>query len=149
MALKCPYCGSADVQYTIGDRAQCLNCAGLLNAKGESVDRGPDETTRAVMEARLAPRKDGLVGNLADLQRLGGQEAPNPKNDAFQMPAGTSTDQIIKADDPVSSVSDVQAAMSSTGDVSEGKDGYREPIDPAKQAQADASKQAAADLKKK
>lgn len=146
VALKCPHCGSADIQHSIGDRAQCVNCGGLLNSKGEAVNRGPDETTRAVMEARLAPRRDGLVGNLADLQRLGSQEAPNPKNDAFNLPPG---DFAAKGDEVVASASEIQASMSSTGDVSEGKDGFREAMDPAKQGEAKASREAAADLKGK
>lgn len=142
MAMKCPICRSADVQHSIGDRAQCLSCGGLLNARGESVDRGPDETTRAVMEARLRPRTDNVVGNLADLQRVGAASAPDDSVPEVQLPTGVDPARIPGPDSPPVTASEVQAAMSSTGDVS--ADGGRtEVLDVAKQGQADISNAAA------
>lgn len=114
MAYKCPVCGSTTVSHNIGDNLQCLTCGQLFNSKGDTVDRGPDATTRAVNEARMAPRTTNLAGNYADLQRLGGEKATDPKADAFALPAGVDKDDVAGRNSPTNQVSEVAAEMSST-----------------------------------
>lgn len=119
MATKCPTCRSADTQTSIGDRNQCLHCGALFDSKGDAVERGPDQTTREVMEARLRPRQDTLSGNLADLQRFGAAKAPDPKAHEFVLPEGVDTDRL--PDGEARSAADVVAKASAPaeGDGSE------------------------------
>jgi len=71
MALKCPSCNSLSTQILV-DKYQCNDCAALATFDGKVAEAGPDATTRALYESRLAPRQTNIVGNFADLQRMGG-----------------------------------------------------------------------------
>lgn len=96
MAMVCPECGGTDVAAGLSDTTQCLSCAALFDSKGGKVEVGPDQTTRDVAMARLAPRTQHVVGNLADLQRLGAEKAVDPKDDNFVLPAGVDPKRVPK-----------------------------------------------------
>lgn len=104
MAMICPSCGSADSAAGLSDTTQCLQCGALYNSKGEAADRGIDQTTRDVALARLAPRTDHVVGNLADLQRLGAEKAVDPKDDNFVLPAGVDPARVPKHNEEAGAV---------------------------------------------
>lgn len=74
MALKCPSCRSLSTQALV-HHYQCNDCGALATFDGKPADAGPDADTRAVYEKNLAPRETNIVGNFADLQRLGGGDA--------------------------------------------------------------------------
>lgn len=93
MAVKCPACGSADTAAAI-DNSHCLNCGAIINAEGKQVEPGLGQSTRDAIEAQLKPREHNVVGNLADVQRLGAIKAPDPSEPAFQMPAGADPDKV-------------------------------------------------------
>lgn len=109
MAMKCPNCGQADTAALVADQNQCYLCGALFNAQGELVERGPDKTTREVMEARLRPRTDHPVGNYADLQRLGAQKVEDPNETAFPVPPGVDLSRV--PDGEARSSSDVVSSM--------------------------------------
>lgn len=94
MALKCPTCGSTSTQVNL-DRYQCIDCGAEAHFDGTVAVAGPNADTRAVLEKALAPRETNVVGNIADLQRLGGQQAPKSGGiaDAFALPPGVTQDQ--------------------------------------------------------
>jgi hypothetical protein len=140
MAARCPNCGSNTVSHNLGDNLQCLSCGQLFDSKGDTVERGPDATTRAVNEARMAPRTTNLAGNYADLQRLGGEKAPDPKEEAFKLPPGVDKADVAKGD-TVNQPSEVVAGMSRT-DVEPAD----EKVDAAKALQAKASRDDAAEV---
>lgn len=126
MAYKCPVCSSSTVSHNIGDNMQCLVCGQLFNSKGETLERGPDATTRAVNDARMAPRTTNLAGNYADVQRFGAAKATDAKAEEFVLPAGVDKADVAGKDDPVNRPSEVVAEMSSTGqpdDAGSGKSG--------------------------
>lgn len=85
--VKCPNCGSVDTAAGVGDVHHCLGCGKAFDSKGELVS-GPDQETRDIIMGRLAEKESHVVGNLADLNRLGAVNAPDPKEPAFQMPPG-------------------------------------------------------------
>lgn len=92
--VKCPNCGSVDTAAAVGDVTHCLGCGKAFNGKGEMVS-GPDQNTRDVIMARLEEKQPHVVGNLADLQRLGAEKAPDPAEPAFVLPPGA---EIVDAD---------------------------------------------------
>lgn len=90
MAMKCPNCGGADVSTGLRDNYQCVKCGALFDSTGATVANGPDESTRQAILDRLAPRTGGgIVGNLADLQRMGAERAPDPAEPEFVLPPGS------------------------------------------------------------
>lgn len=97
MATKCPNCQSADTQASLADLNDCVSCGATFNSKGDIVGGGPDADTRAAILARLEPKEPSIVGNLADLQRLGAENAPKEGEPAFTMPPGT---EVGKDGDP-------------------------------------------------
>lgn len=78
MASKCPNCGSTEMQEHAWTR-QCLTCGRLSDHDGNMVDVGAGASTREAIEARLRPRETVVVGNLADLQRMGAELAQTDK----------------------------------------------------------------------
>lgn len=73
MAMKCPN-GHPDVAAALGDVSTCLTC-------GVSFDG----------EGNIVRKEDGgpfVVGNLADLHRLGAENAPKESEPEFVLPAG-------------------------------------------------------------
>lgn len=93
---------------------------------------GMDETTRAAIVRRLAPRQVNLVGNLADLQRGGGKVATGQTDsmaDGVELPPGVSVDDAkatVKAekaaDDMVADVvARVDAVAQSDADIKASK----------------------------
>lgn len=92
MATNCPTCGSADTQASLADLNDCVSCGATFNSSGEAVGGGPDADTRAAILARLEPKVPSIVGNYADLQRLGAENAPKKGEPAFTMPPGTRVD---------------------------------------------------------
>lgn len=141
MAYKCPNCGSSTVSHNLGDSIQCLTCGQLFDSKGDARDVGPDATTRAVMEARLAPRTTNLAGNYADLQRLGGEKAADPKEPAFKLPAGVTKESVAAGEKATNQVSEVVADMSRTD-----LEPAEEPMDTAKALAGKAERDLAADV---
>lgn len=139
MALKCPVCRSADTQVGMADNNQCLNCGALFDSQGNAVDVGMDASTRAAAEARLAPRSQHLSGNLADLQRLGAEKAPDPKAEAFVVPPGVDLDRVPKHGER--SPAEIAAAVPPQGD----SEPPTEQVDTAKAAEIAAGKAAAKD----
>ena len=119
MALKCPTCGSTSTQVNL-DRYQCIDCGAEAHFDGTVAESGPNADTRKVLERSLAPRETNIVGNLADLQRLGGQQAPKSGGiaDAFPLPPGVTQEQAeasaegYESDESTTSTS---AARASTG----------------------------------
>lgn len=84
--MKCPNCGSMDTAASIGDNTNCLNCGKTFNSAGDLV-QGPDQQTKDIAQARLEKDYEpNVVGNYADLQRLGGQNAPKKNQPAFVDP---------------------------------------------------------------
>lgn len=91
---KCANCGSRNTQTGI-DTFQCLDCGALTNYEGEQVDKGLGATTRDELNARANKTYEpNLVGNIADLQRLGAAKAPDPKAEEFKLPPGVSGDEV-------------------------------------------------------
>lgn len=110
MAVKCPVCGGADTAAAL-DNSHCLTCGAIFNA-GKKVEPGLGQSTRDALEARLAPRQHNVIGNYADVQRLGAQKAPDPSEPAFAMPAGADASKMPGASDDTttSAASDSAAA---------------------------------------
>lgn len=79
MALKCPNCQSTEVQAGLADSTQCRECGKFFNSAGDLSEPGPDQSTRDAAMERLAPRQQVVVGNIADLQRLGAAAASGDK----------------------------------------------------------------------
>lgn len=94
MALKCPSCGSLSTQALVHNY-QCNDCGALATFDGKPAEPGMDDATRAVHERALAPRQTNIVGNFADLQRLGGAQATESGTvgDAVKLPAGVTPEQ--------------------------------------------------------
>lgn len=74
MAVICPRCKSPETQALISNN-QCLSCRGLFGFNGELEEPGLSASTRAAIEASLAPRVTVYAGNLADLMRAGSEVA--------------------------------------------------------------------------
>lgn len=97
MAVHCPNCGSVETQAQLAN-TQCVTCGKSFDGEGNIVEPGIDESRRAFIEAQLAPREHNVVGNLADVQRLGAEKAPDPAEPAFVMPAGAEADKMPTPD---------------------------------------------------
>lgn len=72
MAQKCANCGSSNTQAGFGD-FQCLDCGQRTDYEGNAAQGGLDQAGRDRLQAQLdGPEPgNGIVGNLADLQRAG------------------------------------------------------------------------------
>ena len=81
MAYRCSNCGSRNTLALVNNY-NCLDCGALTDFEGNKVSSGVDETGRADIERRLAPRAPGVVGNLADLQRAGAPTGPDTVGEA-------------------------------------------------------------------
>lgn len=84
--VKCPD-GHVDTAAGVGDTYHCLTCGKAFNSEGEFVS-GPDQNTKDIIMARLADKQPHVVGNLADLNRLGAEKAPDPSEPEFVLPPG-------------------------------------------------------------
>lgn len=93
MATKCPACNSTDTQALVNNN-QCLNCGRLFDFDGNLTATGMDDATRDAIVSRTEPRTTNVVGNLADLQRLGAQKVSDSKESAFQPPPGVNADAL-------------------------------------------------------
>lgn len=80
MAYQCAACNSTNVQQHAWTY-QCLDCGKLSDHEGNVVEVGASASTREAIEARLAPRRTVVVGNLADLQRMGAELAQTDKGE--------------------------------------------------------------------
>jgi DNA-directed RNA polymerase subunit RPC12/RpoP len=78
MAYRCANCGSANVQQHAWTY-QCLDCGKLSDFEGNVVENGAGASTRDAIERRLQPRRSVVVGNFADLQRMGAELAATEK----------------------------------------------------------------------
>lgn len=68
-----------DVVHLLGDVKQDSNTGAMTDSQGNEVTPGPDRATIEDTLRRLTPRAPGMVGNLADLQRLGAQAVAEGK----------------------------------------------------------------------
>lgn len=124
--MVCPVCKSGDVQ-TLVHQNQCLSCGSILDASGKLSQAGDDQSTIDAITSRLGPREHNVVGNLADLQRLGAEVVSPGKtkvDDAFETPRGADPDRMPKGNGKPAA-----AAQSEP-----------ETVDTAKKAEADRSK---------
>jgi hypothetical protein len=78
MAYRCANCNSTNVQQHAWTY-QCLDCGRLSDHSGNIVENGMGDSTRAAIQQRLEPRRTVVVGNLADLQRMGADLAQTDK----------------------------------------------------------------------
>jgi hypothetical protein len=78
MAYKCANCNSSNVQQ-FAWTYQCLDCGMLSDHDGNVVEAGMGASTREALLKRLEPRRTVVVGNLADLQRMGAELAQTDK----------------------------------------------------------------------
>lgn len=85
MAVKCPTCHSADTQAGLQNN-QCLRCRTLFDFDGVAVEAGMDASTREALQARMAPRQQVVIGNLADLQRWGAEVAVSGGGNGVALP---------------------------------------------------------------
>lgn len=138
MALACPSCGSTDTVSAVQDN-QCLGCGKRFDNAGNATEGGLDATTRAAIERRLEPRTTNVVGNLADLQRLGADQAPRSGGvaDAFELPPGVTAAQAKEGNKVAAALVEAEAAGPAAVEPPE------EQMDEAKEAEAAASKEAA------
>lgn len=90
MALSCPNCGSPETSTGL-QNFQCLTCGKLFDRAGNTVEGGLSESTRTALQARLAPRATVVVGNIADLQRIGADAAVG---DSVNVAQNVSTPQV-------------------------------------------------------
>lgn len=116
MAMKCPVCSSADTAAGI-DNYMCHNCGALFDGNGEKVDKGLGQSTRDELLRRLEPKQDNVVGNLADLHRLGAMNAADPSEPAFALPPGVDGEDVAPLDAEAFPTDDAaEAAGVPTGD---------------------------------
>ncbi len=117
MAVKCPRCRSTETQTLIHNN-QCLTCGGLFNFDGSEAEPGFSESTRAAVEASLRPRATVVVGNYADLQRMGAQAATDDKREDFKLaPQAAPTEIITPAEqDARQGIATVNATPDKVGD---------------------------------
>ncbi len=71
MAQACAHCGSINTN-ALADRYQCIDCGELSSYDGGKAEHGPSQEIKDAAQAKLdRGREVALVGNLADLQKLG------------------------------------------------------------------------------
>lgn len=95
MADRCVKCGSGDTNAGF-NTYKCLTCGATSNYDGTEGKSGRDQSTRDALAARDGDYTvPSVVGNYADLQRLGGQLAPESGGvaDAFAIPPGVSQEE--------------------------------------------------------
>jgi hypothetical protein len=109
--MSCPVCGGSDIQALVHQN-QCINCGTLLDQEGKEAEGGPDQSTLDAITSRLGRREHNIVGNLADLQRLGAEVVSPGKTDidgAFPVPPGANPDKMPKAEADTSAKATVKA----------------------------------------
>lgn len=135
----CAHCGSLDTQW-LAQTIQCNNCGRQTTASGEKSDGGRDPVLQGIIERQLQGPRTVVAGNLADLQRMGAENAPKKGEKAFVMPPTTTDNVVTPAEDDalqgLETRETIRAGIDVETDVNAGASARNtdpDPVDPTSQ----------------